>query len=420
MGDTRAKFRELTRVFDTLYRPHADGGGGPGSSYVPEAHEGFRAQLEVLLDMGDSAKLLVAGQPGCGKTTLLLSVAQKLKREGRLVAFVNLEEHTSVRDLGPVEMHLAAAAELLLEAKAMGVQIPPATLATSAAWLRPTLGESLETEPEVIARALRRLLASGRESTTLRDELRRIVKEGASADPAELLTTILESLLDLRPVVILDGLDKLSPETARVTFLDDKKGPMIGAPGAAILTVPLTIVYEAEFSRLAERYLNADAAVLPAVRLWNLESRKLVRSEPGMDLLRKIVNARIDPIDPRILMPDAVDRAIEGSGGNLREMARLIQASLVKTLLRKGDVVERQDIEAALADRRETFRRGYDARFYPILKKVDEEHVLDDTSNLSKTLLYALWVTEYRNGNAWYILPEPVAQLLQHIERRKQ
>jgi hypothetical protein len=319
-------------------------------------------------------------------------------------------------------MHIAAAAEMLLEANAMGVQIPPATLKTCAAWLRPTLGESLEAEPEVIARALRRLLASGRESITLRDELRRIVKEGANSDPAELVTTILESLLHLRPVVILDGLDKLSPETARVTFLDDKKGPMIGAPGAAILTVPLTIVYEAEFSRLAERYLNADAAVLPAVRLWNLdsESSKLVRSEKGREVLRKIVNARIAPIDPLILMPDAVDRAIEGSGGNIREMARLIQASLVKTLLRRGDVVEKQDIEAALADRRETFRRGYDARFYAILKKVDDEHALDDTSELSKTLLYALWVTEYRNGIAWYILPEPVAQLLRHIERRKQ
>jgi len=39
MTSARAKFRELTRVFDPIYRPYHDAGDGPGSSYVPETHE---------------------------------------------------------------------------------------------------------------------------------------------------------------------------------------------------------------------------------------------------------------------------------------------------------------------------------------------------------------------------------------------
>jgi hypothetical protein len=197
---------------------------------------------------------------------------------------------------------------------------------------------------------------------------------------------------------------------------------MVEAPGAAILTLPLSIVYEPEFGQLAERYNNADAAVLPALRLWDFDraSRKRVRSDKGVAVLRRIVEARVAPIDPGIIMPGAVERAIVGSAGNIRELARLVQASIIKTLVREADVIEAQDIEAAIADRRVSFRRGYQARFLPVLKKVRDEHQLDDGSEVRDVLLlllYGLWVIEYRNGDAWYCLPEPVEQLLWTLER---
>jgi hypothetical protein len=51
------------------------------------------------------------------------------------------------------------------------------------------------------------------------------------------------------------------------------------------------------------------------------------------------------------------------------------------------------------------------------LKRVRDEHQLNDSSDVGKQLLYGLWVIEYRNGITWYNLPEPVKQLLQHLER---
>lgn len=419
MSDPREKFRELTRVFDTIYRPYQDAGDGPGSSYVPEAHEDYRRQLELSLDVNDAAKLLVAGQPGCGKTTLLLSMTHRLRRDGRVVAFVDLEAQTSVQDLGSVEMHLASAAELLVQAKAQGVPISAGTLAACQAWLANIVDRPPTAEPEAIATALGRQLSAVRESRVLRDELRKAAKQGTGDDPAALLAKILADLAGTRPVVILDGLDKLPPDRARDTFLDDKRKPMAEAPGAAILTIPLSVVYEPTFNLLSERYNNADSAVLPAVRLWDYDpaTRRRVPSEKGIAVLRRIVDARLAPIDPGIVMPDAVERAITGSAGNIRELARLVQASIVKALMRGGEVIEAQDIEAALADRRESFRRAYDPAFLPVLEKVRDEHRLDDSGDVSKQLLYGLWVIEYRNGIAWYSLPNPVEQLLAHLER---
>lgn len=419
MSDSLEKFRELTRVFDPIYQPRQSADDGPGDSYVPETHEGYRRQLVSALAVNDNAKLLVAGQPGCGKTTLLLSLADELRKVGRVVVFVDLEAQTAVQDLDLVEMYMAALAELITQAHD-GLRAE--TLEGCRQCLAKLLPEGEVTaEAKSLVGSLHRLLSMARSDAGLREEIRRSIKPGTEDDPFGMLCRALNDLADRRPVVILDGLDKLPPDRASRTFLDDKKKPMAEAPGAAILTIPLSVVYEPTFNVLSGRYNNADSAVLPAVRLWNFdaEAHARTRSEAGINILRRIVSARVDPIDPNIVMPDAVERAIEGSGGNIRELARLIQASVVKAHVRSGRFIERQDIEAAIADQRESFRRAWDPSFRPLLLRVKEEYRLDDSSHVAKLLLYGLWVIEYRNGSAWYSLPEPVEQLLDQMERIK-
>lgn len=417
MSDVRDKFRKLTRVFDPIYQPRQSADDGPGDSYIPETHERYRKDLEAQLDLNDNVKLLVAGQPGCGKTTLLLSMADAMRKEGRVVAFVDLEAQTAVQDLDPVEMYLAALAELVRQAHD---GLSPQTLQGCRACLAKLLrDEEITAEPKALETSLRQLLSLVRSDPALRGEMRRSMKPGTEDDPFGMLCRALDDLADRRPVVILDGLDKLPPDRASQTFLDDKKKPMAEAPGAAILTIPLSVVYEPTFNVLSGRYNNADNAVLPAVRLWDFDaqSRSRTRSEHGISILRRIVSARVDPIDPQIVMPEAIERAIEGSAGNIRELARLMQSSVVKAHVRQGSFIERQDIEAAIADQRESFRRAYDPKFRALLQRVHAEYRLDDSSDVAKQLLYGLWVIEYRNGSAWYSLPEPVEQLLTQLER---
>jgi energy-coupling factor transporter ATP-binding protein EcfA2 len=406
-------------VFDPIYRPHQGAGDGPGRSFVPEAHQDYRGQLEAALDLNDNAKLLVAGQPGCGKTTLLLGVAQKLRDEGRIVAFVDLEAQTAVQDLGTVEMYLAATAELLSEAQAAGAPLSAPTLEACRGWLSRVKDDAeVAQDPREIAVALRHHLSAVRESRALREELRILLRQGGD-DPLQLLSRALDDLVKWRPVVILDGLDKLPPPQALEVFLNEKRKPMAEAPGAAVLTIPLSVVYEPTFNVLSERYNNADSAVLPAVRLYEFDAGKRARvlSDKGALILRRIVEARVNPIDPGVVMPEAIDRAVVGSGGNIRELARLMQASVIKAYVRRGMFIEPQDVEAAIADQRESFRRAYDPRFLPVLKRVRDEYQLNDSDEVVKQLLYGLWVIEYRNGIAWYSLPAPVEQLLRQLER---
>jgi len=91
----------------------------------------------------------------------------------------------------------------------------------------------------------------------------------------------------------------------------------------------------------------------------------------------------------------------------------------VKTVIRRGEEVDRQDVEAAIADQRESYRRAFQPRFLPVLTKVRESHKLDNTDDVGKLLLYGLWVVEYRNDEAWYSLPVAVEDLLRRLEKAK-
>lgn len=414
------KFREMTRVFDPIYRPYSDAQDGPGASYVAEIHEDFRRQFEASLQLNENAKLLVAGQPGCGKTTMLRSMVQWLRAQGRVAVFVDLEAQTAVQDLGLVEMHLVAAAEILAGLGLAQCEVSGESLGACADWIRqvdPSEPVATPLEPNALAAEFRRVLTAARDSADLRHTLRMQVSHGGERDPLQLLGRLLGDLRPRQPVVVLDGLDKLPPEQAREFFLNDKRKPMAETPGAAILTIPLSVVYEPGFNVLSERYNNADSAVLPAVRLYDFDpvKRERVRSKRGFEVLRRIIEARVAPIDSGIVMHDAVERAIEGSGGNIRELARLMQASIVKSYVRQGGFIERQDVEAAIADQRESFRRAYQPRFLPVLKKVREEFQLENADDIGKLLLYGLWVVEYRNGTTWYSVPASVEQLLDQL-----
>lgn len=421
MSDTLDKFRKLTKVFDPIYRPYEDAKDGPGESYVPEAHEEYRENLVQALELSESVKWLVAGQPGCGKTTMLLSVAQHLRKQGRLVVFVDLESLLSVQDLSWVELHFAIMFELLEEARRQKITFSAATLDQTRGWLeRIQMQGQISSDEQSIGLALQQLLSMARRGRDLREELRKQVKS-IDVEPVDFLNAMLADVASYRPIVIVDGVDKLAPDVARARFLKDGESPPLhDTLGATVLTIPISLVYESAYNLLSERYNNAESAVLPAVRLYDfdLKTRKRQFSEKGLDVLQRVIRVRIDPIDPEIITGAAMHRAIIGSGGNMRELARCLQNSIIKAHVRKSSVIEEEHVAAVIADKRESFRRALSPDFRPVLEKVRKEYKLEGPGEITKMLLYGLWIMEYRNGETWYSLPNPVEQLLESLERR--
>lgn len=421
MTDTFDKFRKLTKVFDPIYRPYEDAKGGPGESYVPEAHEDYRGNLIQALELSESVKWLVAGQPGCGKTTMLLSVAQHFRKQDRLVVFVDLENLVAVQDLSWVELYFAIMYELLEETRRRKILISDATIDTTRGWLeRVQMQGQISSDTQSVAGALQQLLSMARKGRDLREELRKQVKS-IDVEPADFLNAMLSDVAVHRPIVIVDGVDKLAPDVARDRFLKDGESPpLYDTFGATVLTIPISLVYEPAYNLLSERYNNAEGAVLSAVRLYDFDSntRKRQLSDKGIEVLQRVIRARIDPIDPEIITPAAMQRAIVGSGGNMRELARCLQNSVIKASVRNSPYIDEEHVAAFIADKRESFRRGLSPEFLPVLEKVRKEYKLEGPGEITKLLLYGLWIVEYRNGQAWYSLPNPVEQLLESLERR--
>jgi hypothetical protein len=59
-------------------------------------------------------------------------------------------------------------------------------------------------------------------------------------------------------------------------------------------------------------------------------------------------------------------------------------------LLHKGSYIEEQDVSAAIADQRESYRRAYQPRFLPALRRVRAECALDNSDDVGKLLLHGL------------------------------
>lgn len=410
------------RLFDPLFRDDGAGTGALGAFFVREAHADFRAQLMASLSLNDQAKLLVAGQPGCGKTTLLLTVLDDLRADGRVAAFVDLESDTSVQDLALTEIHIAACVELIRQISARGLPIHDPTLQRGIDWLALVGSQSAQPTPSGVADAFASILRAARDNAALRRVVRESSGQEGVPDPGLMLQGLLGDLSSHepshRPVVIFDGLDKLPPARAREVFLGAKIKPMASMPGTTILTIPLSMVYEPDYAILTEQYHNADSAVLPAVRAFELDEQRNVReSREGRGVLGKIVRTRVSSIDAALVDEDAIDRAIESTCGNIRELARLIQASIVKATVQQASQIKRHHVEAAIEDQRETFRRAYQPKFLPVLQRIRDVHELDNVDDVARMLLYGLWAMELRNGQAWYLLPGPVQMLLRQLER---
>ncbi|HMY17456.1 MAG TPA: ATP-binding protein [Polyangium sp.] len=421
MSETVVKFRKLTQVFDPIYRPYADVENGPGGSYVAEAHEDYRKSLVQALELNDHVKWLVAGQPGCGKTTLLLHVVQHLRRQGRFVVFADLENLVSVHDLSWIELHLAVIYSLIEEVRKCSLPVSPNFAEPVRGWLeRLDLRGGVGGNLAAVGAAMKQVLETARLGKDLRDEVRDQVKR-TGQDPLGLLRAMLAEIDAHRPIVIVDGVDKLQPDHARRKFLsDDSQIPFENTPGSTVLTIPISLVYEPAFNLLSEHFNNADSAVLAAVRLYDFDAKNRRRqlSEKGLDVLERVIRARIDPIDPDIISRAGIQRAIVGSGGNMRELARLLQASVIKAHVREAHFLDEEHVAAAIADRRESYRRALSPEFRPVLEKVRKEYQLEGPGEITRLLLYGLWVMEYRNGETWYSLPNPVEQLLESLERR--
>jgi len=108
-----------------------------------------------------------------------------------------------------------------------------------------------------------------------------------------------------------------------------------------------------------------------------------------------------------LIHPTALEEAITYSGGVFRELARIIRTAIGHARRRKAAQLEIDDIEWAVIEIRNEYRRILDKEDLKFLKKVQDSRKLEFSDRL-RTLLQVLALLEYRDDRENWCDVHPV------------
>ena len=385
--------------------------------YVPRPPDSRIDMLRhaLLSDKSEDDKTLFSGQQGAGETTELNRLAQALQ-DTHVVIFVNAEEALNLGDVHYTDLLVTLGLAVYREARRWGVPADDKQAENLLFWYTEQILEEDETARLRSEVAGEVNLGVVRFGTRLAQEapFRKTVRARAEARLSDLITRLNELLISLRKrfgrriLVIVDGVDKIyNLRQAADLFLYGSNA--LSAPACRIIyTVPFPLFYSPDFQQVRQQFHRNH--LLPNVKTRNRDSSPYA---PGQEMLREVILRRMGE---QLITPEALERLIHASGGLLRELLRLARLSILSALDRGAERIMPEDVEWAIREVQNTFRRILKAEDFLHLREVCETKQLDQLPpRMADRLLHNLSVLEY-NGDVWWDVHPVVKQLLQGCE----
>lgn len=192
------------------------------------------------------------------------------------------------------------------------------------------------------------------------------------------------------PLILIDDMDKPDLDRARAIF-HDRREIMMQPNCAIVYTVSSALFYSKEFDAIRDQ-----ALFLPNINLRTATDAEQQLKE-GYRTLEKFVGVRMSPA---LIHASALEEAITYSGGVFRELARIIRTSIGRARRRKAAQLEIEDVEWAVTEIRNEYRRILDKEDIKLLKKIMESKRLEFSDRL-RPLMQLLAILEYRDQENW-------------------
>jgi hypothetical protein len=206
-------------------------------------------------------------------------------------------------------------------------------------------------------------------------------------------------------LLVIEDLDKPPVDVSMDLFLT--KGPVLIQPECKILfTVPTSVLYSGQIKVVQQNF--PMQYVLPNFKIKDQSGE---RSEKAWNCMRDIVLRRMDA---PLVDSEALDYAVEMSGGVTRELIRIIQAAALRALVTKANSIQRAHVDHAVVKfrgeynnqltRQESIQILLEVHKTQQLRSKDEKPMLD--------LMHNLMILQYPNGPGWYEVNPIVRQLI--------
>ena len=206
-------------------------------------------------------------------------------------------------------------------------------------------------------------------------------------------------------LIIIEDLDKPPVDKSMDLFIT--KGSVLVQPECKIIfTVPTSVLYSGQIKVVQQNF--PMQYVLPN---FKVRERSGDRSPQSWDCMREIVLRRIEPA---LMADDALDFAVDMSGGVTRELIRIVQSAALRARVTPANSIGREHVEQAVQKLRAEYSNQLTRQEYAeILVEVHKSQQLrskDDQPMLD--LLHNLMILQHPNGPGWYEVNPIVKQLI--------
>ncbi len=346
-------------------------------------------------------KFFFSGHRGCGKSTELLHLLSdpEIQKKYWPINF-SIRQDADIVDLDFRDVLLAIGGRLFREYRHAGGELPDQLLKELDSW-KGKIEEEIETIKSgrasvEVGAGVEAFFANAGLSMKLEPTTRVEIRQTFEKDITGLIAVInaIASAIYVKerrfPLVLIDDMDKPELAKARAIFHDHRE--IMTQPNCAIVyTVSSALFYSKEFDAIRDQ-----AIFLPNINPYG-GKEDTVASQEGVATLRKFVELRVLP---SLIDEDALELAIEYSGGVFREMARIMRTSIGAARRRGASQIEVDDIEWSATEIRNEYRRILEKEDIQLLRMIHKTKRLEYVDRLLP-LLQLLAILEYRDGENW-------------------
>ncbi len=394
--------------------------------YVKRKDSPLESMKRALLrDHIASQKYFFSGFMGCGKSTELnrLAVDRELNEKYLVVNF-SIRDTCDQNNLNYVDVLVAIGAKIFEVHDAQGGKLDPAIYDELKTWTKHVeerireKGIETSTEAEAGAETPRFLNFFWAKLTgKIKAEYssRKIIRETLEPTLTELLSKLnLIAAGILRStgkhvLVIVDDLDKPSVDDTKKLFKENLA--TLRQPNLYIIyTVPVWIFFSKEFPEIK----HPIGYLLPNIKLHPQNSRTK-KETMGFQMMEDFITQRMRS---NLIAPKAMEHAIEMSGGVFRELARIMQIAIDAAIERENNVIQLLNVERAVNELRNDFRRILQEDDYVILKQIYARRTYEGVDRIA-SLLEGLLVLEYKNDQNWPDIHPVLVEIIQSWQEPK-
>ena len=389
-----SNLREVYRIFDPQ-EPLKDEGL---REYYVERESPIDKMIQAIESANKPSKILFAGTRGNGKTTELNRLVDKIKDDFFVVSF-SIKDRLDMVDVRYTDILLAIGSGIY-EKTTEEIELDEKLKKGLDDWSERVV-ETIKEEQKGLElgagfSAIVKLMGTIKSQSTTKEIMRKVL-EPRMSDLIDNINRIIfaaenDKKLGKKLLVVVDDLDKIAPKQAEELFFEYAT-TLIQPKCRIIYTVPITIPFSNKFQHVIRFFDHHQ--ILPNIKIFESDGTLNMSNQSFM---KKIA---LNRMDEGLITENALNLAIENSGGILQDFIRIIRNSANIASGREGEKIEKEDVEKIISDIRNDYIRGLNKVDFDLLREVKRTHEKEDGEKF-QSLLFNLVILEYLNDSIWY------------------